>query len=192
MIRRCCNMTRVRTLKTFPLFSACSVRDLSRIDSLTCDLHVEAGRVLTLADHPGYEFFIVMNGTATVWCHGVELDRLRPGSFFGELALLSGQNRVATVVADADMDLLVMSVQEFRSPHFQIEPVKDVMLATVAERLCRTSEGWAHAVAEPAASLLPLLPDSSAAGFSGAAQSREYEDRALRLWRDGVHLMNRL
>jgi CRP-like cAMP-binding protein len=185
-------MTRVRTLKTFPLFAGCSVRDLSRIDSLTSDLHVEAGHVLTRSGQPGYEFFIVMNRTATVWRHGVELDRLGPGSFFGELALLSGQSRVATVMADADMDLLVMSIQEFRSPHFQIEPVKDVMLATIAERLCRTTESWAKAVAEPAATRLPLLPDSSTAGFSGVAQSREREERVLRLLRDGVHPMNRL
>jgi CRP-like cAMP-binding protein len=191
MIRRCCNMTRVRTLKTFPLFAACSLRDLSRIDSLTNDLRVKAGHVLTLSGQPGYEFFIVMNGTATVWCQGLELDRLGPGSFFGELALLSGQNRVATVVADADMDLLVMSIQEFRSPHFQIEPVKDVMLATIAGRLGRTTEGWAEAVAEPAVSRLPSAPGSCTAGSSGVAQSREYEDRALRLWRDGFHIMSR-
>jgi voltage-gated potassium channel len=144
-------MKRVRTLKTFPLFSACSVRQLSRIDSLTGDAHVKAGRVLTHAGRRGYEFFIVMNGTATVWSHGVQLDRLGTGSFFGELALLSGQNRVATVVADTDMDLLVMSIQEFRSRHFQIEPIMDVMLATVAKRLHRTDETWAHSVAEPAA-----------------------------------------
>lgn len=192
MIRRRCSMTRVRTLKTFPLFSACSVRDLSRIDSLTCDVHVQEGRVLTRTGHPGHEFFIVIDGTATVWCRGVELDRLGPGSFFGELALLSGQNRMATVVADSEMHLSVMSAQEFRSPHFQIEPVKDVMLATVAERLLRTNEGWAQSVVEPAACRPTLLPDPSTDRFSGAARSRKYEDRPPGLWWDGAPLMNRL
>jgi CRP-like cAMP-binding protein len=176
-------MTRVRQLQTFPLFSACSVRDLSRIDSLTSDLHVEAGRVLTRTGHPGYEFFIVIDGTATAWYQGVELNRLGPGSFFGELALLSGHHRMATVVADSEMHLLVMSVQEFRSPYFQIEPVKDVMLATVVQRLSRTNQG----------SCRPgFLPDPSSDRFAKVSRTRDYEDRPPGLWREGVPLINRL
>ncbi len=168
MFRRNSNMARVRLLKSFPLFSTCSVRQLTRVDSLTSDVHVEAGRVLTLSGQPGYEFFIVMSGEATVWCHGVELDRLGPSSFFGELALLYRRDRVATVVADSDMDLLVMSIQEFQSPYFLMGTIKDVMFAEVEERLCRTNETWA-APGEPAVrSDLPRLPTSATADWGAA------------------------
>ncbi len=185
MFRRNCNMTRVRLLKTFPLFSACSIRQLSRVDSLTSDVHAEAGRVLTLLGQPGYEFFIVMSGTATVWCRGIELDRLGPGSFFGELALLYHQDRAATVVADTGMDLLVMSVQEFRSPQFWTGPVKDAIFAAVAERQRRTNEAWAS-VAESAMSTdRPLLPRSATIDLPGA-EPRNGERSPLRIRRENV------
>jgi CRP/FNR family transcriptional regulator, cyclic AMP receptor protein len=172
MIRRSCSMPRVRMLKTFPLFSGCSFRQLSRVDSLTGDLKVAAGRVLTRVGQPGYEFFIVMSGTATVWRHGVEVERLGPGSFFGELALLFRKDRAATVVAETEMDLLVMSIQEFRSPYFLIRPVKDVMLATVAERLCRANEASAHAVTELAKrSDLPCAPSPRTVDSPGSSAS---------------------
>jgi CRP/FNR family transcriptional regulator, cyclic AMP receptor protein len=166
MIRRSCSMPRVRILKTLPLFSSCTLRQLSRVDSLTGDLEVEAGRVLTRVGQPGHEFFIVMSGTATVWRHGVEVERLGPGSFFGELALLFRKDRAATVVAETEMDLLVMSVQEFRSPHFLIKPVKDVMLVTVADRLRGANEPAAHAIGQLAGgSDDPWTPNSPTVGL---------------------------
>jgi CRP-like cAMP-binding protein len=168
MFRRSCNMARVRLLKSFPLFSTCSIRHLGRVDSLTSDVRVEAGRVLTQIGQPGYEFFIVMSGTATVWCHGAVLERLGPGSYFGELALLYRRDRAATVVADTDMDLLVMSIQEFRSPHFLTGPVKGAIFATVEERLCRTNEAWASPGESAMRSDLPRLPTSAAADLGAA------------------------
>lgn len=179
MLRRRCNVPQVRRLKTFPLFSTCSRRQLSRVDSLTCDLHVEAGRVLTLIGQPGREFFIVMSGTATVFCHGVELERVGPGSFFGELALLYRRYRAATVVADTDMDLLVMSVREFWSPHFLVGPVKDVIFATAAERLCRADAAWA-------ARAQPTVRTDLLGLSSPEPRARASEDETVGRWRESV------
>jgi CRP-like cAMP-binding protein len=179
MFRRDCNMTRVRLLKTFPLFSACSVRQLSRVDSLTSDLQVEPRCVLTHTGRPGHEFFIVMSGTATVWSHDVALDRLGPGSFFGELALIFRRNRAATVVADSDMALLVMSAQEFWSPHFLIGPVKDAIFAAAAERQ-RTSREV------PGGSVLPGCSEHPIVDLPGISSVRDGQDQACGLGRENV------
>ncbi len=140
--QRFVNSPRVRSLKNVPIFSRCTGRELRRIASLTTNLRVEAGRVLTIASKPGTEFFVIIKGTATVWREGIELDVVGPGSFFGEVALLNDGVRTATVVSNTDMELLVASFKEFRSSHFLVPPVMELMLAVMSERLRRADEGW--------------------------------------------------
>jgi CRP/FNR family transcriptional regulator, cyclic AMP receptor protein len=140
--QRFVNSPRARSLKNVPIFSRCTDRELRRIASLTTNLRVEAGSVLTVASEPGTEFFVIIQGTATVWREGVELDVVGPGSFFGEVALLNRGVRTATVVSNTDMELLVASLKEFRSSHFLVPPVMELMLAEMSERLRRADEGW--------------------------------------------------
>jgi CRP/FNR family cyclic AMP-dependent transcriptional regulator len=141
-IRRTSDLTRVKQLNEMPLFSACTNREIQRIESVATELHVVAGRVLTVAGRPGREFFVVLSGTATVWRQGIMLDRVGPGSFFGELSLLDRKERSATVIADTDMQLLVLTLREFKSTQFFIPPVINAMLTAVGERLRRANEGW--------------------------------------------------
>jgi CRP/FNR family cyclic AMP-dependent transcriptional regulator len=131
-----------RAIKDVPLFSRCNSSELRRIDSLTTDVYAQAGRSLTVTHQPGTEFFVILQGTASVYRRGVQLDTIGPGSFFGELALLDHGRRTATVIANTDMKLLVLTVQEFHSPHFLIPSVLEHMLAVVGERLRRADEGW--------------------------------------------------
>jgi CRP/FNR family cyclic AMP-dependent transcriptional regulator len=141
-IQRLRRRPQARALQDVPLFSRCSRSELRRIDSLTVDIYAQAGRSLTVTHQPGTEFFVILQGTATVSRRGVQLDTIGPGSFFGELALLDYGRRTATVIADTDMKLLVLSLQEFHSPHFLIPPVLEQMLAVISERLRRANEGW--------------------------------------------------
>ena len=131
-----------RALKEVPLFSKCNKAELRRIDSITTDIYAPAGRSLTVTHQFGTEFFVILRGTATVYRRGVQLDTIGPGSFFGELALLDHGRRTATVIADTDMRLLVLTCQEFHSPHFLIPSVLEHMLTVVSERLRRADEGW--------------------------------------------------
>lgn len=131
-----------RALEEVPLFSKCNKVELQRIDSITTESLAPAGRSLTVTHQLGTEFFVILQGTATVYRRGVQLDTVGPGSFFGELTLLGHGRRTATVIADTDMKLLVLTRQEFHSPHFLITPVLEHMLQVVSERLCRADEGW--------------------------------------------------
>jgi CRP-like cAMP-binding protein len=131
-----------RRLKDLALFSECTMKELCRMEPLMTEAQVPAGRVLTSCTGQGAEFFIVVRGTASVWREGVRLDVVGPGGFFGELALFDHGVRTASVIADTDMELLVLSPQEFRSPHFLIAPVMQGMLKVFSERLRRADEGW--------------------------------------------------
>ncbi len=140
---------RVNALRQIPLFAGCSRKELRRMSAVMTEVPVETGRVLTVAGRPGDEFFVVLSGTAAVWRQGIQLDRLGPGSFFGELALLDHGDRTATVVAESEMRLLVLSTREFRSSQFLIRPIVESMLVVVGSRLRRSVEGWTRDVASP-------------------------------------------
>ena len=133
---------RTQSFGEIPLFSGCSTNELRKIAVLTTELCVPAGRILTVTGDLGAEFFVIKSGTATVWRGGVILDTLGPGSFFGELSLFDHGVRSATVVANTDMRLLVMSQKEFRSSQFMIPAVMQGMLSEIGARLCRADEAW--------------------------------------------------
>jgi CRP-like cAMP-binding protein len=132
--------SRVNRLKTLHLFAGCSSKELRRIENLMTETQVPAGRVLIQCAEIGAEFFVVVKGTAGVWREGVRLDAVGPGGFFGELSLLDHGAQTATVVADTDMELFVLSRQEFRSPQFLIPPVMERMLEVMSARLRRADE----------------------------------------------------
>jgi CRP-like cAMP-binding protein len=102
-------------LKGVELFVGCSPEEIDRISSLTTQIDVDAGRVLCVEGKPGEEFFVIVEGEAEVTRGGELIARLGAGDFFGEMALLDGGARVATVTAATPMRLLVLNRSEFRS-----------------------------------------------------------------------------
>ena len=106
---------RVELLRGVRLFSNCTKDELRRIESLTSVLDVKGGTVLAEQGTIGHEFFVIAEGAASASRSGTWLARLDSGSFFGELALLDGGERTATVTADTDMSLIVLSRSEFLS-----------------------------------------------------------------------------
>ena len=74
---------------------------------------VSAGRVLAEQGQTGREAFVIVDGTARVLRNGRKVAMLRKGQIFGELSLLDRAPRNATVIADTDMELLVLGQREF-------------------------------------------------------------------------------
>jgi CRP-like cAMP-binding protein len=132
--------TRVRDLRRLPIFTGCTTRQLRRIASVTTELHIEAGRELTALGRTGTEFFVIVSGLASVRRDGVQIDELEAGSFFGEVALLDRGGRTATVTADTDMRLLVLTRREFLSTQFFVPAVAEQMLGVMTDRLRRALE----------------------------------------------------
>jgi CRP/FNR family cyclic AMP-dependent transcriptional regulator len=126
---------RVTLLRGVSLFSSCSNEELRRIATLVTLHEVPQGSVLSEQGHAGLEFFVIVEGSANATRNSVRLARLGPGSFFGELALLDGGTRTATVVAETDMRLLVFSRREFSQLHASSPGVAYKMLAELGARL---------------------------------------------------------
>ncbi|MCU1346583.1 MAG: cyclic nucleotide-binding protein [Acidimicrobiia bacterium] len=124
-------------LKGVELFSGCSSDEIERIAGLTTQIDVAAGRVLCEEGQPGEEFFVIAEGEAIVSSGGKEVARLHGGDFFGELALLDGGARVATVTAGTPMKLLVLNRGEFRSLVEVSTMIDRRILEAIASRLRR-------------------------------------------------------
>ena len=96
------------------LFRRCSAADLDGIAAAATERRVVPGEVLCQAGDAGQELFVVVEGTARVTMSAREIATLGPGSFFGEMALVDGGPRIATVTALTSMELLVLPRREFR------------------------------------------------------------------------------
>ena len=123
------------SLPDSPLFAFSTPRERRGLACLGTDVRVEAGSVLTPEGHTGREFFIVKEGEATCSIRGLPRARFHPGDFFGEMALLDGGPRTATVTAETPMELLVFGAAEFRSMLENSVGVRQRLLVEMARRL---------------------------------------------------------
>ena len=119
-------------LREVPFFSGLSKQDLAMVAQNTDEIEVPAGRVLAREGDHGQEFFVILDGTAEVLRDGTPIAKLGPGEFFGEMALLDEERRVATVKALSGMRVLVMTSQSFR----ELDRSMPQIHAAVREAIC--------------------------------------------------------
>ena len=131
---------RIDLLREVDLLAGCTKDQLRQIASLSTELDARPGQVLPEQGKPGREFFVIVEGTAKASRNGLVLATLAPTDFFGELALLDGGDRTATVVAETDMRLLVLSRTEFNQLCRSCPSVAQRMLAVIGGRLRRADE----------------------------------------------------
>jgi CRP/FNR family transcriptional regulator, cyclic AMP receptor protein len=101
------------SLADMALFANCTRREMAAVARLGTVVHVKPGATLTRQDHPGREFVLVMDGQAECLINGRTAASYRRGDFFGELSLLSGGPRTATVTMMSAGELLVFDRREF-------------------------------------------------------------------------------
>jgi CRP-like cAMP-binding protein len=122
-------------LAQVPLFSACSKKDLGLVARRADEIRVPSGKVLVSEGETGHEFFVIVDGQARVTRSGKRVATLGPGQAFGELALLDKHPRNASVIADTDMDLVVLGQREFAGIIDEVPGFARKLLAGMASRL---------------------------------------------------------
>jgi CRP-like cAMP-binding protein len=101
---------------------------------------VAAGTLLTRAGEPGEEFFLIIDGTARAEVSAEKHVLLHPGEFFGEMSLLDGGPRSATVVADTPVRLLVISRRHFSVLLKDVPGLTETLLVTLSRRVRQAEE----------------------------------------------------
>lgn len=103
-----------RALAKVPLFAGCSDEDLRDIAELAHLVSFSDGSVIVPEGEEGLGFYLVLQGEASVLQNGREINQLRAGDFFGEIALLEGTPRTASVVAAGSVVCLGILRSDFR------------------------------------------------------------------------------
>ena len=127
-------------LANVSLFRACSPAELDAIVSVTTLIDVPAGRVLCTEGEGGDEFFVIVEGEVAVSINGTEVATLGPGEFFGELALLDGGPRMATVTMASPGRLLVLIRPEFNGLLERAPTVCHAILIGLGHRLRQATQ----------------------------------------------------
>ena len=135
---------KIKALSTVGLFSGCSKKELESVAELCTPLSLEEGFVLTTEGAPGRECFVIADGTARVTIGGRTVGEVGPGECVGEMALLDGGPRSATVTAESPMNVYALSVSEFRSL-LRVSPTILGKIATsLAQRLRAREPHYPH------------------------------------------------
>ena len=90
-------------LKELPLFAGLSKRHLRRIADLVQEARFSAQSTIVQEGSRGQTFYVILDGDVSVTRPGRRPARMGAGDFFGEMSLLDGKERSATVVADTDV-----------------------------------------------------------------------------------------
>ncbi|MHB1710833.1 MAG: cyclic nucleotide-binding domain-containing protein [Acidimicrobiales bacterium] len=122
-------------LKSVWLFSSCTTSELKKIRGLLEEVRLSEKKVLIEEGTMGREFFLIVEGTASVTRNGRKVARLGPGSYFGELALLDRGPRSASVTSESDMTVLVLSQRQFNGVLDSVPAIAHKLLKTMATRL---------------------------------------------------------
>jgi CRP/FNR family transcriptional regulator, cyclic AMP receptor protein len=127
-------------LASLALFARCSRRELADVAGVTVEATMPAGAVLTREGHRGALAYVIVDGSVQVTRGGRTVGTFGPGAIVGELSLIDGGVRTATVTAVDEISVLQINAEDFqrlieRSPHLTAN-----LLRTMAERLRVTDQ----------------------------------------------------
>ncbi len=121
-------------LARLPLFKGLSKRHLKRIEQLARTRHFPRGATVVQAGDPGDAFYVILEGTVAVRTGGRKI-LLSTGEFFGEMALLDGAPRSASVAADSDSLLMVIPRPGFVKLLESEPSITIAILGTLSQRI---------------------------------------------------------
>ncbi len=125
----------VDMLKKVPLFADLDARELAQISASMRERRFAAGETVTQEGAGGAGFFVVESGHADVSVDGTPRGTIAPGDYFGEIALLTGSDRTATITATSDLLCYGMTPWDFRPLVESNSAIAWKLLTAMAEKL---------------------------------------------------------
>jgi len=127
------------------LFQNLSAEEFRQVVSRLSLKHYEEGSVIVAEGDPGDSMFVVVNGEVSVNTTNVKgkritLANLGEGEFFGEISLLTGRPRTATIITNIDSDLLELTRKDYENIVADHPNVADVLKEWHHQRAYKTVE----------------------------------------------------
>jgi CRP-like cAMP-binding protein len=125
----------IDSLRAIPLFAELSARDLKHLAASMNERTYEPGQVVVSQGTGGVGFFVILDGRAKVSQDGEDRGTLEAGDYFGEMALIDGDDRAASVHAEGQLRCAAMTAWNFR-PFVRENPdVAWALLTALAKRV---------------------------------------------------------
>ena len=126
---------KMRHLQKVDIFVDCTKKQLKAVAAISRVIEVPTGTTLTRLGDVGEEFFFILDGSASVEVTRRKRGKMAPGQFFGEMSLLDGEPRSATVRAETDMRLLVIMRRNFQTLLTEVPELTRTILVVLSRRL---------------------------------------------------------
>jgi CRP-like cAMP-binding protein len=104
----------IEALQRVPLFADLNRRELKQIARLFKQRRFPAGETVVQEGSGGAAFYVIESGEATVVVSGKEYPALKPGDYFGEIALIDEGARMATITATKELVCYGLTFWDFR------------------------------------------------------------------------------
>jgi CRP-like cAMP-binding protein len=130
---------KVDQLSDLDLFRHCTRSELEGIAEICTEVQLGQGRVVVRQGEFEYEFFVIVEGDASVDVDGEQIAKLGRGTFFGEQALISHGARNATVTAMTPLRALVFNRAEFNTMMRNAPHAASDMMEEISRRVNETS-----------------------------------------------------
>jgi CRP/FNR family transcriptional regulator, cyclic AMP receptor protein len=122
-------------LEAIPLFATLSADQRASVAGACEELVVDEGTVLVREGDFGHAVFAIRSGTAEVVQDGAVINRLGPGDYFGEVAVMSGGRRSASVVATSPLRLVTIFNREIWRLERELPEVAAVLREAISARV---------------------------------------------------------
>jgi CRP-like cAMP-binding protein len=122
-------------LAQVPLFSGLSRRHLKKLAEHADLVSYRPRETIVKSGQPGGTFYVILEGAAKATRGSKTLGRLEPGDFFGEISLLDGGPRTATVTAETPVKTIRVFKRSFDKVVAEEPTVAAKILGVVARRL---------------------------------------------------------
>jgi CRP/FNR family transcriptional regulator, cyclic AMP receptor protein len=121
-------------LHAIPLFEGLSSKEREQVARWADEVDVPAGKHLLDQGRFAYEFFVIEDGTAEVRQDRHPIATLGPGDVVGEIGLLEGALRSATIETLTPVRAIVMDARSFASMMTAVPKVAERVRAIARQR----------------------------------------------------------
>src|SRR5262245_5862 len=104
----------VEVLQHVPLFANLNEHEVEEIARLFKEHHFSKGEIVVKEGAGGDTFFLIDSGEATVFIGGRDQTTLKPGDYFGEIALIDEGTRMAMITASNELVCHGLTYGDFR------------------------------------------------------------------------------
>jgi CRP/FNR family cyclic AMP-dependent transcriptional regulator len=134
----------IERLRNVPIFRGLDDKELHRLVAVGKEVRFDAGQVVARQDEGGAGFHLILDGEVSVDVDGHERARLGPGAYFGEMSLLDGEPRSATVKVEVPTTTFSLTSWQFLPLLDEYPSISRAMLVELSRRLRRVEHDPTH------------------------------------------------